>query len=429
MRTAVEMIAAKRDGEELSDDEIRLLIAQYTDHELPAYQMAALAMAIYYRGLNARETRVWTDAMLHSGEVLDLSHLGPARVDKHSTGGVGDKISLPLAPAAAACGCYVPMVSGRGLGHTGGTIDKLEAIPGYRADVEIDEFLLFLGHVGCAIIGQTADIAPADKRLYGLRDVTATVESIPLITASIMCKKLAEGIEGLVLDVKVGGGAFMKTREDARALAESMVSIGNGMGKRVVAFLTRMEEPLGRMVGNACEVAESMDVLRGGGPADVRELVVTLGGAMVEIAHGIDAGEGRRRIAASLDDGSAFDRWERMIHSQGGRLGELPQPRGETPVLATHAGYVTAIDSLEVGLTGVQLGAGRTKRGEKIDPIVGIRIDRVRGERVEAGEALATILHGRRGAPDPELCARLGAAFTVADIEPEPAPLILERIG
>lgn len=429
MRTIVELIAAKRDGLKLAEDEIRWLIAEYAADRLPAYQMAALAMAIFYNGLDDAETRVWTHAMLASGVVLDIAHLGPARVDKHSTGGVGDKISLPLAPAAAAAGVFVPMIAGRGLGHTGGTIDKLEAIPGYRASLDIPTFTGIVGDVGCAIMGQTEDIAPADKRLYGLRDVTATVESIPLITASIMCKKLAEGIEGLVLDVKVGPGAFMKTREDARELAERMVAVGAEMGKRVVAFLTRMDAPLGRMVGNACEVEESLDVLRGGGPADVVELVEVLGGAMVELAHGVSFDAGRARIRAALDDGTALARFERMVAAQGGDLAGLPRPRGESAVLAAADGYVAAIDGQEVGLTAVALGAGRAKRDDVIDPLVGIRVDAPVGTAVRRGQPLATVLHGESGPPPTAAVDRLRGAFTLSDAPPAQSPLILERIG
>ena len=429
LRSIVELIAAKRDGLPLADDEIRWLIAEYAADRVPAYQMAAMAMAVYFRGLDARETGTWTDAMLRSGRVLDLSALGPGRVDKHSTGGVGDKISLPLAPAAAACGVIVPMVSGRGLGHTGGTLDKLESIPGYRTDLGVDEFRQVLASAGCSIIGQTADIVPADKRLYALRDVTATVESIPLICGSIMSKKLAEGIEGLVLDVKVGRGAFMKTLDGARALAQAMVDVGETMGKRVVAFLTRMEEPLGRQVGNACEVLESLETLRGQGPPDVVELVTTLGGAMVELALGVDEREGRRRIAAALADGSALGRFEAMVAAHGGDLAGLPAPTGETIVRAPSAGYVTAIDGLEVGLTGVGLGIGRTRAEDSVDPVISIRIDRPRGSWVESGERLATIGHGRSGAPPAGAVERLRAAFVLGDALPDAAPLIIERIG
>ena len=428
MRSIVEVIAAKRDGATLSEDEIRWVIGEFAADRLPAYQMSALAMAIFFRGMTPVETGVWTDAMLRSGLVLDLSALGSGRVDKHSTGGVGDKISLPLAPAAAACDVIVPMVSGRGLGHTGGTLDKLESIPGFTVDISVDRFREILGDVGCAMIGQTADIAPADKRLYALRDVTGTVESIPLITSSIMSKKLAEGIEGLVLDVKVGRAAFMKTVDDARRLAEAMVAVGEQMGKRVVAYLTRMEEPLGHMVGNACEVRESIDVLRGGGPEEIIELVATLGGAMVELAHGVGHAEGSRRIRQVLQDGSALERWERMVDAQGGRLAELPESTGETAILATDDGFVGGIDGLEIGLCGVALGAGRVRSDQAVDPVVGIRVDTRMGEEVKRGQRLATVLHGGAGAPASALVERLGAAFSVVDRAPASEPLIIERI-
>jgi len=425
----VELIGKKRDAQRLSDEEIRFIIDEFARDRMPAYQMSALAMAVFFRGLDDRKTATWTDAMLRSGRVLDLSDLGGGRVDKHSTGGVGDKISLPLAPAAAACGVIVPMVAGRGLGHTGGTIDKLEAIPGYDVALTVDRFRAVLASVGCSIIGQTEEIAPADKRLYALRDVTATVESIPLICASIMSKKLAEGIEGLVLDVKVGPGAFMKTLADARELAGRMVAVGREMGTRVVAFLTRMDEPLGRMVGNACEIEESVDVLSGRGPADVIELTEVLGGAMVELAKGVSFDEGRARIAASLRDGSALDRWNRMVREHGGDASRLPRHGGEVAVVATRAGLVQSIDGREVGLVAVQLGAGRARREDPVDPAVGIRIDRKVGERVELGAPLATILTGAGGAPTGALMARLGAAFVVGDEPVGQRPIILERVG
>lgn len=428
LKSIVELIAAKRDGHRLAESEIRWLIDEYANDRLPDYQMAAMAMAVFFRGLDDVETGAWTDAMLRSGRVLDLSDLGSGRVDKHSTGGVGDKISLPLAPAAAACGVLVPMVSGRGLGHTGGTLDKLEAIPGYSVDVSVARFREIIADVGCAMIGQTADIAPADKRLYALRDVTATVESIPLITASIMSKKLAEGIEGLVLDVKVGRAAFMKTVEDARTLAKAMVGVGHAMNKRVVAYLTRMEEPLGRMVGNACEVRESLDTMSGRGPADIEELVVTLGGAMVELAHGVDHATGAARVRTALHDGSALERFRRMVSAQGGDLSRLPEPGGQTRVTAGAGGFVHAIDGLEIGLTGVALGAGRTRADEEVDPVVGIRIDAVRGAEVRPGDALATVLHGASGPPSQALVDRIRAAFEVGPGAPAPVSLIIERI-
>jgi len=429
VRTAVELIAAKRDGKRLADDEIRWIIDEFAEDRLPAYQMSALAMAIYYNGLDDRETRTWTQAMLESGRVLDLAALGAGRVDKHSTGGVGDKISLPLAPAAAACGVIVPMVAGRGLGHTGGTIDKLEAIPGYRAALDVETFTAIVREHGFCIMGQTEDIAPADKRLYALRDVTGTVESIPLITASIMSKKLAEGIEGLVLDVKVGPGAFMKTRDRARELAERMVAVGGEMGKRVIAFLTRMDAPLGRMVGNACEVEESLDVLRGGGPPDVVELVEVLGGAMVEVAKGVSSDVGRARIRAALNDGTALARFRASIAAQGGDLEALPRPVGETVVTAPRDGFVAMIDGHEVGLTAMSLGAGRRRREDVIDPVVGIRVEAPVGREVAAGAPLATILHGAAGAPPAEAIERLRRAFTLRDTQTAESPLIIERIG
>ena len=429
VRSTVEVIAAKRDGGALSDGEIRSLIDAFAKHELPDYQMAAMAMAVFFQGLNDREMRTWTDAMMRSGAVLDLSSLGPGRVDKHSTGGVGDKISLPLAPAAAACGVTVPMIAGRGLGHTGGTVDKLGAIPGYTTDLTTDAFVAQLEEIGCAIMGQTSDIAPADRRLYHLRDVTGTVEIIPLIAASIMSKKLAEGIEGLVLDVKVGRGAFMKTLEDARELADMMISVGAGMGVKVIAYLTRMEEPLGRMVGNAVEVVESLDILQGGGPPDVRELVVTLGGAMVELALDVDPDDAKARIAAALDDGRALARFEAMVRAQGGRLEALPAPTGSITVRANQAGYIAAIDGLEIGLAGVALGAGRARSEDTIDPVVGIHIDAVRGARVEVGDPLATVLFGDGDLSSSPSIGRIEAAFSISDSPPTPAPLILERRG
>ncbi len=429
MRSVVELIAAKRDGGRLAEAEIRHLVDAYARGALPDYQMAAMAMAIFFQGLDAEETGVWTDAMLRSGQVLDLIALGTGRVDKHSTGGVGDKISLPLAPAAAASGCIVPMVSGRGLGHTGGTLDKLESIPGYRTDLTVERFREVLADVGCSIIGQTAEVAPADKRLYALRDVTATVESIPLITASIMSKKLAEGIEGLVLDVKVGRAAFMKGEEDARRLAQAMVGVGRAMGKRVIAFLTRMEEPLGRLVGNQVEVEESLATLEGRGPADVEELVVTLGGAMVELASGGSPEEGQAAIREALNDGSALDRFHRMVRAHGGDLAALPTPRGETVIAAPAAGHVQSIDGLEIGLSAVALGAGRTRSDQAVDPEVGIRIDAPRGAWVAAGQPLATVRHGPSGPPPAELQRRIAAAFALGEAPPSTtATLILDRI-
>lgn len=425
----VELIARKRDGGVFSDDEIRYIIDEYANDRMPSYQMAALAMAIYFKGLDARETGTWTHAMLHSGRVLDLAELGPGRVDKHSTGGVGDKISLPLAPAAAACGVIVPMVAGRGLGHTGGTIDKLESIPGYDAALPVDRFKAVLAELGCCIIGQTEEIAPADKRLYALRDVTATVESIPLICASIMGKKLAEGIEGLVLDIKVGAGAFMKTIEQARELAKAMISVGEATGCRVVAILTRMDEPLGRMIGNAAEVEESIACLRGEGPADIEELVVVLGGAMVELAKGVSADEGQAAIRKSLHDGTALDRWDRMVKAQGGDVAALPTPTASLTVRAETAGFVRHIDSRELGMVATILGAGRLKAGDIIDPIVGMRVEAKVGDAVEVGAPLATLYYNPSRPPMDAELRRLLAAWDIGAERRDPGPLILERWG
>jgi pyrimidine-nucleoside phosphorylase len=424
----VELIAKKRDGQTLSDEEIRYLIDAYARDQVPAYQMAAMAMAIYFRGLDARETGTWTHAMLHSGRVLDLSELGPGRVDKHSTGGVGDKISLPLAPAAAACGVIVPMVAGRGLGHTGGTVDKLEAIPGYDVALPVARFKAVLAEVGCCIIGQTEEIAPADKRLYALRDVTATVESIPLICASIMGKKLAEGIEGLVLDIKVGEGAFMRTIEQARELARAMIAVGEATGCRVITILTRMDEPLGRLIGNSLEVEESIACLRGEGPEDIEELVVVLGGAMVEVARGVSEAEGQAAIRASLHDGTALDRWNRMVAAQGGDQTKLPRPTHSLVIRAERAGFVQAIDSKTLGLVATTLGAGRLKAGDVIDPVVGMRVERKVGDRVAVGDPLVTLYYGAVTPTEAHL-GRIAGTYRIGDEAPAPRPLILERWG
>ncbi|MBZ0236352.1 MAG: thymidine phosphorylase, partial [Deltaproteobacteria bacterium] len=315
----MELIRAKRDGEALSADELRGFIAGVTDGSIPDYQVAAMLMAIYFRGMSDDELAAWADAMVRSGDVLDLSAIARAKIDKHSTGGVGDKISIPLAPAVAACGVAVPMVSGRGLGHTGGTLDKLESIPGFRVDLDTARFAQLVDELGVCLIGQTARVAPADKRLYALRDVTGTIESIPLIASSIMSKKLAEGIDGLVLDCKVGTGAFMKDADRARALCAAIRAIGHAADKRVTCVLTDMDAPIGLAVGNALEIAESIEVMRGRGPADTRELTVVLGGEMLVLARVASSSEdGQRRVAAALDDGSALAVFRAIVAAQGG---------------------------------------------------------------------------------------------------------------
>jgi len=429
-----ELIRKKRDGERLSGDEIRGFIAGITDGSIPDYQAAAMLMAVFLRGLDADETAAWCDAMVHSGDVLDLSSVTRPRIDKHSTGGVGDKISLPLAPAAAACGLAVPMVSGRGLGHTGGTLDKLESIPGFRVDLDVDRFARQVGELGACLIGQTERMAPADRVLYALRDVTATVESIPLIASSIMSKKLAEGIDGLVLDCKVGTGAFMKTRERATELARAIQGIGRAAGKRVTVLLTRMDEPIGDAVGNALEVAESIAVLRGGGPADTRELTVRLGAEML-LLGGVDDDPDRAaaRIAASLDDGTALELFRRLVEAQGGdpRVCDdpdavLPKAPSRTPVPAATSGYITDCAADEIGVAALVLGAGRRRKEDVVDPSVGIELACRIGHRVEAGQPLAYLIHRDTGVDD--AARRVGRAYSIGEQPPPARELVLEAL-
>jgi pyrimidine-nucleoside phosphorylase len=393
-----DLIRRKRDGESLPADALAAFVRGVTDGSIPDYQASAMLMAIFFRGLDPGELAAWTDAMLRSGDVIDLSAVAAPKVDKHSTGGVGDKISLPLAPAVAACGVAVPMVSGRGLGHTGGTLDKLEAIPGFRTQLSVDEFARIVGSVGACLIGQTERIAPADRKLYALRDVTGTVESIPLIASSIMSKKLAEGIDALVLDCKVGSGAFMKTAERARALATTIQGIGRAAGKRVTALVTDMSQPIGRAVGNAIEVEEAIDILRGGGPPDARALTVALGAEMLILGGGATTQEdGARRIAAALDDGRALERFRRIVEAQGGdpRVVDEPARLGRAPVevvaLAGRRGRIVAIDAEAIGQAVVVLGGGRRRKEDAVDPLVGILMDARVGDEVDADQPVARV--------------------------------------
>jgi pyrimidine-nucleoside phosphorylase len=386
VETLVELIAKKRDGGRLSAEQIERLIRALGTGDFADYQMSALCMAIFFRGMDDEETVALTHAMLHSGDVIDLSSVPGTKVDKHSTGGVGDKVSLCLAPLVAAAGVPVPMVSGRGLGHTGGTLDKLEAIPGFSVSLDTDAFARIVRDVGVCMIGQTERIAPADKRIYALRDVTATVESIPLIVASILSKKLAEGIDALVLDVKVGRGAFMKTEKDARALAEALVRVGNASGKRVVALLTDMSAPLGRAVGNAIETREAIDVLCGEGPEDLVECTLALGAEMLVLGGAAaSTADARQKLQAAISSGAGARTFERMIEAQGGnpRVVEDPTllPRAPEAVLvpAGADGFVAAIDPLEIGLAAVAMGAGRTRADQRVDHAVGIEILAPRG--------------------------------------------------
>ncbi|ACL64008.1 pyrimidine-nucleoside phosphorylase [Anaeromyxobacter dehalogenans 2CP-1] len=432
---AYEIIHAKRDGRVLPADAIAALVDGFTHGEVPDYQMAAFCMAVFFRGMDDAEVRALTEAMLRSGDVLDLSDVPGAKVDKHSTGGVGDKVSLALAPLAAACGVKVPMISGRGLGHTGGTLDKLEAIPGFRVDLPVERFRAQVRDVGACLIGQTARLAPADRKLYALRDVTATVESIPLIAASIMSKKLAEGIDALVLDVKVGSGAFMKRPEDARALARTLAAIGRGMGKRVTALLTGMDQPLGRAVGNALEVAEVLELLRGGGPADLRAITVELTAEML-LAGGVapELAAARAAVEQAIGDGRGLAKLEEIVAAQGGDPAairdpsRLPRAAGTYPVPSPAAGFVQAVDTEAVGLAAVALGAGRARVDDPVDPAVGILVERKLGDRVERGEPLCVVHHGPRSEPRERIAARLAGAYRIGPAAPPAAPLFLERL-
>jgi pyrimidine-nucleoside phosphorylase len=434
VRTVPELIAHKRDGGELSEDEIRFLVAGFTAGSVAEYQVSALAMAIFLRGMTPRETTALTLAMRDSGRVVSLDGPPGRHVDKHSTGGVGDKVSICLAPIVAACGVHVPMVSGRGLGHTGGTLDKLEAIPGFSVTMPVERFVAQVRELGCALIGQTADIAPADKKLYALRDVTATVESIPLITASILSKKLAEGIDGLVLDVKVGRGAFMKTVDDARALANSLVRVGKLAKKKVTAVLTTMESPLGRTIGNALETREAIEVLHGRGPEDLREITFVLGAEMLRLAKLAKDEKGARALMrGAIESGEAAACMRRIVEAQGGDArvvdepDRLPKAPAVVKVKATASGYVHGIDALELGLTGVALGAGRTRADQEVDPAVGIVLNVARGERVSEGDVIAE-LHVRDAAEAKPYAERVAAAFELMSKPPRLQPLVLDVI-
>ena len=430
-----QIIARKRDGGALSASELEALLTGYLDGTVGDAQMAAFLMAVYFNGLDDAELDVLVQVMLHSGGVLRRGAPPGPRVDKHSTGGVGDKTSLVLAPLAAEMGLVVPMMSGRGLGHTGGTLDKLESIPGFRTRISLDRFEGVLGSVGCAMIGQTDEIAPLDRRLYALRDVTGTVPSLPLITASIMSKKLAESLDGLVLDVKVGEGAFLSGIDEARALARAMVGVGAARGLAVTAVLSAMDRPLGRTVGNALEVCESVECLAGGGPDDLRELVTELAAEMV-LAGGLvpDLGEGRRKTAETLAGGGALERFQRLVAAQGGRLDPsrngygLPVAPVTDVVTANREGAVGRIDPRALGYGIIPMGGGRTRQDQEIDPRVGFELKVRVGDRVARGDPLA-IVHGCTQ-DDLFIGARIvGEAVTIGDSPgPAPLPLILERI-
>ncbi len=420
---AVDVLRAKRDGHALTPEQIRWVIGAYTDGSIADEQMSALLMAVFFRGMSTDELSVWTQAMIDSGERKDLSSLGRPTADKHSTGGVGDKTTLPLAPLVAACGVAVPQLSGRGLGHTGGTLDKLESIPGWRADVHEAAYLRQLAEVGAVICAAGHDLAPADKKLYALRDVTATVESIPLIASSIMSKKIAEGADALVLDVKTGSGAFMKDPEASRELARTMVGLGEAAGVNTVALVTAMDRPLGRAAGNAVEVAESVEVLAGGGPADVVELTLALAREML-------TGAGRPDVdpADALRDGRAMDVWRRMIGAQGGDPdAPLPQPAERHVVSAPATGTLTRLDAYALGVAAWRLGAGRARKEDPVSAAAGVTWTATVGEQVTGGQPLLE-LHTDDPDRIPRALEALEGAIGV-DTGDEPLPLLLDRIS
>ncbi len=422
------IIAKKRDGEELTSEEIGYFISNYAKGDIPDYQMSALAMAIYLRGMTTAEIAALTDNMLASGARFSWDAGGPPKVDKHSTGGIGDKVSLPLAPMLACCDLQVPMISGRGLGATGGTLDKLEAIPGYRTNLSMDEMRAVMERVGCVISGATADLVPADRKLYALRDVTATVPSIPLITGSIMSKKLAEGLDALVLDVKFGSGAFMKSAELARELAVSMVNTGKRMNVSTTAVLTDMNQPLGRMVGNAVEVNESVASLEGRGPADLMEVTLALGAELLvstKKATTIEAA--RKQLQATIDSGKAREKFAEMVAAQGGNL-EAPRPLApESPVTTDRAGYIAAMNAEKLGQAVIAMRGGRKQLGDELDLSTGFEMLVRLGDRVEAGQPLATLFSPANLADEGR--RMLIEAIQISEEPSSVGPLILERIG
>ncbi|MEW8977425.1 MAG: pyrimidine-nucleoside phosphorylase [Symbiobacterium sp.] len=427
---AYDIIYRKRMGKELTTEEIRSLIAGYVSGEVPDYQMSAWAMAVCFQGMTARETADLTMAMAESGDMIDLSAIRGRKVDKHSTGGVGDKVSLVLVPLVAACGAPVAKMSGRGLGHTGGTIDKLESIPGFRVELTKEEFVDQVNRVGCAVAGQTGNLVPADKKLYALRDVTATVDSIPLIASSIMSKKIAGGADAVVLDVKVGSGAFMKNLDDAFRLAETMVAIGRQVGREVAAIISDMDQPLGHAVGNALEVAEAIETLRGFGPKDLEEICLRLGAQMLRLAGvAADEAEARQQLLRALRSGRGLNKLIEMVEAQGGdstyirQPVKLPRARRVVPVVASEGGFVQSIEALEVGVAAMMLGAGRETKGAPIDLGVGVVLRKKVGEAVAPGDVLAE-LHVNSEARLAEAQARLQGAYRIGPEKPAERPLV-----
>ncbi len=409
----VELIRAKRDGEALDDDALRWIISEFTADRIPDYQLSALLMAIIFKGMTPEELAPWTEAMLHSGEVLDLSGVQKPKVDKHSTGGVGDKISIPLVPIMAACGVAVPMISGRGLGHTGGTLDKLEAIPGFTTQIAPSDFEDQLNEIGVVMAGQTETLVPADRRIYALRDATGTVPSVPLISSSIMSKKLAEDLDGLLLDVKVGNGAFMKNLPDATTLASMMVAIGAAHDTPVTAVLTNMDQPLGTAVGNANEIAESIDVLKGGGPDDIVQITKLFATEMLLLAGTADRSSADADIERAITSGDAYDSFLQLVKHQGGDVAAIEDPSKLPSVSNVHViqarnpGHLSRCNAYDIGIAAVRLGAGRAKKEDIVDPAVGIMVLAKVGDTVEEGQPLAEIWYREE--------SRLQSALSVLD--------------
>ncbi|HMD72190.1 MAG TPA: thymidine phosphorylase [Bryobacteraceae bacterium] len=434
MRT-VDLIQRKRGGAELTPEEIEFLVEGYTNGDIPDYQMSAFLMAVFFSGMSDREVSRLTECMLRSGDTVDLSRIPGVKVDKHSTGGVGDKTSLIVAPLAAAAGVVVPMMSGRALGHTGGTLDKLESIPGFRTNLTAEEFEKQLAELGLAFIGQTDRLAPADRKLYALRDATATVESIPLISSSIMSKKLAEGIDALVLDVKVGSGAFMKNQLDARRLAETMRGIGRRMDKKVQALITDMNQPLGYAVGNALEVMEASQTLQNAGPADLTKLSIELAARMIFLGkRAATLDDARRTAEGHLVDLSAYKKFKQVVAAQGGnpqaldKFELLPNATGMREVASPRGGYVSAINAQDIGVASNMIGAGRDKKEDAIDPAVGIILEVKAGEKVDAGSVLCRLYYTKEDRVE-EAAEMVEDAFRISGQKPEERELILEVVG
>ncbi|MFD0619385.1 pyrimidine-nucleoside phosphorylase [Paenibacillus sp. GCM10027629] len=429
---AVDIIQKKRDGEELTREEISFLIQGYSEGSVPDYQMSAWAMAVFYKGMTARETADLTLEMAHSGDVIDLSPVHGVKVDKHSTGGVGDKTTIALAPLVAAAGVPVAKMSGRGLGHTGGTIDKLESISGFSVELTREQFFAQVNRIGAAVISQSGNITPADKKLYGLRDVTATVESIPLIASSVMSKKIAAGADAIVLDVKTGSGAFMKSLDDSIALAQAMVDIGTEVGRNTIALISDMDQPLGFGIGNALEVKEAVETLRGEGPKDLEELTLILGAYMVMLGgQAATVEEARAKLEGLIQDGTALSKLKEMVEAQQGDSSQiedtskLPTAAELVDVTATAEGYVTAIQAEEIGLAAMTLGAGRETKDSQIDLAVGIVLRKKIGDAVKVGETLATLhVNGKNAAQRETAIARVREAYQIAEQRGELKPLV-----